>query len=81
MFTIRVPAKRLKVCAAVLGGSALVTIGALSAATADTAQRGEIVVSSGGMSTGETVTVEYSQTLATPVAVPPVKATFFGESG
>jgi hypothetical protein len=81
MADTHVPVKRLKVCAAVLGGSAVLTLGALTATFDDVNNHPATFVSKGGMTTGETATVQYSATLSTSEAVPEDKAPPFGGSG
>lgn len=76
--------RRTAALAAVVGASAVVTLGALTVAM-DHQQAGMGTVNVGGggsMSLGNTATeVPAAQTsLATSIAVPPVKATQFGES-
>jgi hypothetical protein len=72
---------RVKLLSAVIGGSALVAMGALAVAINPQPTAGPAFVSSGGMSTGVTVTTTTPPAaLETSFAVPPVKATFFGES-
>ena len=81
---------RVKVFAAVMGGSALVAMGALSAALHEEQASG----ASGGAATGATfiqggsMTLGQTATTTTPpaapetsVAAPPVKATPFGGAG
>jgi hypothetical protein len=71
---------RLKTPAALLGASAVIAMGAIGLAYGGPSDGQTAVVSVGSMSTGETTTVTYSGTIAPVVNVPPVKATFFGES-
>jgi hypothetical protein len=71
---------RLKTPAALLGASAVIAMGVLGLTYGGKSEGETAVVSGGSMSTGETTTVTYSGTLAPVVNVPPVKATFFGES-
>ena len=80
MALIPLPAKRLKAFAAVLGGSAVLALGALAATSGDTSTHPATFVSKGGMTTGETATVQYSATLSTTEAVPEDKAPPFGGS-
>jgi hypothetical protein len=66
-----------KVLAGVIGGGALVTMGVLTAA-AGSAPAGSPSTVAGPMTVGVTSTVTTPEaTLATSVAVPPVKATAF----
>jgi hypothetical protein len=81
MIDVPNPAGRGKKLAAVLGGAAAFALcvgGALAAH--DGADRAP-VVTAGDMSTGATVTIAYSETEATSVASPAVKAPPFGGSG
>lgn len=65
--------------AALIGAGALIAMGVIGV-VAGGAPDGQTAVQSGGMSTGETTTMTYSGTVKPIVAVPVVKATFFGES-
>jgi hypothetical protein len=70
---------RFKTSVALAGATAAVAMGIIGvAASADDANQ-TAVVTAGSMSTGATSTVAYSETEATSVAVPVVKATPFGE--
>jgi hypothetical protein len=71
---------RRKGPAALVGLSALVAMGVIGAIAGGTNEGPTAVVSGGSMSTGETTTLTFSGTLAPVKNVPPVKATFFGES-
>jgi hypothetical protein len=71
---------RRKGPAALLGLSALVAMGVIGAVAGGGSDGQTAVVSGGSMSTGETTTLTFSGTLAPVKNVPPVKATFFGES-
>jgi hypothetical protein len=81
MSVFHLSARRLKICAAVVGGSAVLTLAAFTAAIGDVGTHPATVVSKGGMATGETATVQYSATLSTSEAVPEDKAPPFGGSG
>jgi hypothetical protein len=81
MSLFRVPAKRLKTCAAVIGGGAVLAMCALTTIYGQASTPGATVVSKGSMKTGETVTVQYSETMETSEAVPVDKAPPFGGSG
>jgi hypothetical protein len=81
MIDLRNPGRRGRALAAVLGGAAAVAMCVVGAAAAHDDAASPVVVSSGSMSTGETATVEYSETEATSVASPTVKATPFGGAG
>lgn len=72
--------RRAKTAATLLGGTALVAMGIIGAWAGGAKDGQTAVVSGGSMQTGETTTLTYSGTIAPVVAVPPVKATFFGES-
>ncbi|MFG1930121.1 hypothetical protein ACGFK1_05640 [Mycobacterium sp. NPDC048908] len=74
-------AARFKICAAVVGGGAVLTLAVLTATSGGVSTHPATVVSKGGMTTGETATVQYSATLSTPEAVPGDKAPPFGGSG
>jgi hypothetical protein len=74
-----ISAQRLKAFAAILGGCALLALGVLSAIADDSTS--PATVSKGGMTTGETATVQYSAKLSTSEAVPEDKAPPFGGSG
>jgi hypothetical protein len=78
MAVFPLPAKRLKAFAAVLGAGAVVALGALAAGSGDVSTHPATFVSKGGMTTGETATVQYSATLSTTEAVPEDKAPPFG---
>jgi hypothetical protein len=78
---------RVKVFAAVMGGSAVVAMGALSVAlheeqapgASGVAATGATFIQGGGMTLGETATTTTPPAApATSVAVPPVKAKPFG---
>lgn len=71
---------RRKGSAALVGMGALVAMGVIGAVAGGTSDSPTAVVSGGSMSTGETTTLTFSGTLAPVKNVPPVKATFFGES-
>lgn len=71
--------RRLKTVATILGGTALVAMGIIGS-VAGNAPADRTAVVSDSMTTGATTTITYSGTIAPVVAVPPVKATFFGES-
>jgi type IV secretory pathway TrbL component len=78
---------RIKLFAAVVGGSAVLATGALTAAmheeqTTTGGAQSVYLSKSGDMSLGNTATttVDEATVLATAKAVPPVKATQFGES-
>ncbi len=74
--------KRVKALAAVVGGSAMVALGAVSAFTGGGSSGAPAVVMSvGQMTMGDTATVAYSATEETSVAVPVDKAKPFGGSG
>jgi hypothetical protein len=73
-------ADRVKTPALLLGASAVVAMGIIGVAGGGNGADKTAIVSTGSMSTGETTTVTYSGTVAPVVAVPPVKATPFGES-
>jgi hypothetical protein len=78
----RRPGKRAKVLAAVVGGSAMVALGTISAFTGGGSSGAPAVVMSvGEMTMGDTATVGYSATIETSVAVPTDKAKPFGGSG
>lgn len=81
MIDLRNPARRSKVLAAVLGSAAAFAMCVVGAVAAHDSAAGAAVVSSGSMSTGATVTVQYSETEATSVASPAVKAPPYGKSG
>jgi hypothetical protein len=72
---------RLKTSVTLVGAGAAVAMGIFGvAATVGNDGHGQTaVVYAGSMSTGATSTVAYSETEATSVAVPVVKATPFGE--
>jgi hypothetical protein len=71
---------RVKLLAAVVGGGAMVTMGAFTAALGSPSAGTQSVVS-GPMTIGATVTETTPEaTLVTSVAVPPVKAPPFGGS-
>jgi hypothetical protein len=80
----RVGRRRSTVLAAVVGASAVVALGAMTVAIDQERGSGPAVVnvSGGNMSLGNTATEAPSAetVIATSVAVPPVKATQFGES-
>jgi hypothetical protein len=80
MAVFPVSAKRLKVCAAMVGGSAVLALAALTATSGDADTHPATLVSKGGMTTGETATVQYSATMSTTEAVPEDKAPPFGGS-
>ena len=68
--------------AAVVGGSAVVALGTISAFTGGGSSGAPAVVMSvGEMTMGDTATVGYSATIETSVAVPTDKAKPFGGSG
>lgn len=73
--------RRVKLLSAVIGGSAVLAMGALAVAfNVESTGTGQAIMS-GGMSTGVTVTeTTPDSVLATAAAVPPVKAKRFGES-
>jgi hypothetical protein len=71
--------RRVKTSATVLGGAALISMGIIGAWAGGVKDGATAVVSDGSMTTGATTTLTYSGTIAPIVAVPPVKATFFGE--
>lgn len=73
-------ATRSKALAAVLGGAAVVAMGAINALNGGGAHDGTAVASSGSMSTGQTTTIQYSTVLKASVAVPVVKASPYGKS-
>jgi hypothetical protein len=75
----RTDKRHLKTSATVLGGTALVAMGIIGALAGQT-NEGTAAVVSDSMTTGATTTVTYSGTIAPVVAVPPVKATYSGES-
>jgi hypothetical protein len=71
----------VKMLAAVIGGSAVVAMGALTMAITEQ-QAGPATLTSSGMTTGATTTQETPPaTPETTVAVPAVKATPFGGAG
>jgi hypothetical protein len=71
----------VKMLAAVIGGSAVVAMGALTMALTQE-QAGQATITSSGMTTGATSTQETPPTApATTIAVPLVKAPPFGGSG
>jgi hypothetical protein len=74
------PDNGLKLPAALLGASAVIAMGVIGLTYGGTSEGQTAVISVGSMSTGETTTVTHSGTIAPVVNVPPVKATFFGES-
>ncbi|MGH3643243.1 MAG: hypothetical protein ACRDUX_29970 [Mycobacterium sp.] len=71
---------RGKSLAAVLGGAAVVAMGAINVLNGGGASDGTALVSSGSMSTGQTTTVQYSTVAKVAVAVPVVKASPYGQS-
>jgi hypothetical protein len=78
MVVIRRSGKRAKVLAAVVGGGAMVALGIVGALTGGSSPGTPVVLSVGEMTMGATDTVAYSQTIATSMAVPAVKAPPFG---
>jgi hypothetical protein len=85
MNTGQLRAPRVKLFAAIIGGSAVVAMGALTAAMHQEQTMGgpaPVNLSSGGMTLGSAVTTTTVEptVLATAKAVPPVKAKPFGES-
>jgi hypothetical protein len=72
---------RVNTLAAVLGGSAVVTMGVIAATMSGTPEGSATVVSGGSMTLGETTTVTYTGTIAPAVAAPAVKAPPYGGSG
>ena len=80
MALIHVSAKRLKTYAAVVGGSAVLAMCAVVALSANESTPGPTAVSKGSMTTGETVTVQYSATMETSDASPVDKAPPYGGS-
>ena len=81
MAVIRRPGKRVKTFAAVLGGGAMVALGAVSAFTGGGSSGAPAMVSATQMTMGDTATVNYSATEETSMAVPTDKAPPFGGSG
>lgn len=72
---------RAKSLAAVIGGGAVVTMAVLALGATGGQPVGPAVIASNGMHTGVTVTSSVpGSALATSMAVPSVKATFFGKS-
>lgn len=72
---------RVKLVAATLGGGALVTMGALALSMNGGQPAVSPAIASSGMQTGVTVTsTTPGLAPATSIAVPPVKATFYGKS-
>jgi hypothetical protein len=67
--------------AAALGGAAAMAMCVMGALAAHDGVDRAPVVTAGDMSTGATVTVAYSETEATSMASPPVKAPPYGGSG
>jgi hypothetical protein len=71
---------RVKVLAALAGGSAVVAMGVLSVVgSSDGSGVGLTSKGPPAMSTGATSTITYSAGLATPAAAPTLKATYNGE--
>jgi lipid-binding SYLF domain-containing protein len=70
---------RIKTSVTLVGASAAVAMGIIGVAAAAGTDSQTAVVYAGSMSTGATSIVAYSETEATSVAVPVVKATPFGE--
>lgn len=71
---------RSKMTAALIGGSALITMGIVGVTSSSVGDAPVVVVSGGSMSTGETTTVTFTGTIAPVVAVPVVKAKPYGAS-
>ena len=65
---------KLKALAAVVGGGALITLGAVGALTGGSSPDAPTVMSVGEMTMGDTATAAYSATEETSVAVPGDKA-------
>lgn len=61
---------RVKVLAAVVGGGALITLGAVGALNGDTSTGAPVVTSAGEMTMGDTATAAYSATEETSMAAP-----------
>jgi hypothetical protein len=70
---------RAKLAAAAIGGGALATLGALAFAVGGAQPAVSPTFVSGGMQTGVTVTSTPGVETSTTVAVPAVKATFYGK--
>lgn len=70
-----------KLLAAIIGGSALVVMGAVTVATQEASQANTVSVQGAGMSLGATATTTTPPAVA-PIsaASPTVKATFYGKS-
>jgi hypothetical protein len=70
---------RLKMSVTLVGASAAIAMGIIGVAATVGNDSQTAIVYAGSMTTGVTSTVAYSETEATSVAVPVVKATPFGE--
>ena len=76
MAVIGRPGKRVKAFAAIVGGSAMVALGAVGVFTGGGSTGGPpVVMSVGQMTMGDTETASYSETMVTSAAVPADKAT------
>jgi hypothetical protein len=72
----------VRMLAAVIGGSAAVTMGTLTMAITQEVQATQATITSSGMTTGATTTQETPPAVPeTTIAVPAVKATPFGGAG
>ena len=71
----------VKTVAAVIGGGAMVALGAFGVFSGGSAPTAHMVVSAPEMSLGSTATAAYSATEETSMAVPTDKAKPFGGSG
>ncbi len=80
MIVLRRPGKWVKKFAAAVGGVAVIATGAVSALSGGSSTERPAVVSQPEMTMGSTATVEYSETIATSVAVPTDKAPPYGGS-
>jgi hypothetical protein len=68
------PGIKIKALAAIVGGGALITLGAVSALSEGGSPAAPAVVSAGEMTVGDTATAAYSATEETSMAVPGDKA-------